>query len=76
MAVGTFGLTTAANYATSGLVDWATAGYFIAGGIGGGIIGTIAATRLADQRNTLATIFRAVIFTVSLYVLWKSYVAL
>lgn len=74
MAVGTFGLTTAANYATSGLVDWATAGYFVAGGICGGIIGTIAATRLADQRNTLATIFRAVIFTVSLYVLWKSYV--
>ncbi|WP_113176724.1 sulfite exporter TauE/SafE family protein [Rhizobium sp.] len=76
MAVGTFGLTTAANYATSGLVDWVTAGYFIAGGIGGGVVGTIAATRLADRRNTLATIFRAIIFAVSLYVLWRSYMAL
>jgi uncharacterized membrane protein YfcA len=72
LAVGTFGLTTALNYALSGLIDWQTAGYFIAGGIGGGVVGTMAATRLAGRRNTLANIFRGVIFCVSLYVLWRS----
>lgn len=76
LAVGTFGLTTAANYAASGLVDWLTAGYFIAGGIGGGIVGTIAAGHLATRRNMLSQIFRRVIFCVSVYVLWRSYAAL
>ncbi|WP_087001984.1 sulfite exporter TauE/SafE family protein [Rhizobium sullae] len=75
LAVGTFGLMTAANYAASGFVDWLTAGYFIAGGIGGGIVGTIAASRLATHRNALAQIFRWVVFCVSLYVLWRSYAA-
>lgn len=72
LAVGTFGLTTAVNYAASGYVDWQTAGYFIAGGVGGGIVGTMAASRLATRRNALANIFRWVIFCVSLYVLWRS----
>ena len=33
VAVAAFGLTSAANYAASGLVDWALAGIFIAGGV-------------------------------------------
>ena len=73
LAVGTFGLTTAVNYALSGFVDWLMAGYFIAGGVAGGIVGTIAAGRLASRRNALARIFRWVVFCVSLYVLWRSY---
>lgn len=76
LAVGTFGLTTAINYASSGLVDWRIAGYFIAGGIAGGIIGTIVSSRLSTRRDTLTQIFRAIIFSVSLYVLWRSYGAL
>lgn len=76
LAVGTFGLTTAINYAASGYVDWTTTGYFILGGVAGGIVGTMAASRLAGHRNALAHIFRAVIFCVSLYVLWRSYSAL
>jgi uncharacterized membrane protein YfcA len=75
-AVGTFGLTTAVNYALSGYVDWLMAGYFIAGGMGGGIVGTIAAGRLASHCNALAVIFRWVIFTVSIYVIWQSAAAL
>ncbi len=39
-AVTAFGLTTAANYAFSGLVDWLLAGVFIAGGVVGGFSGT------------------------------------
>jgi uncharacterized membrane protein YfcA len=72
LAVGTFGLTTAVNYALSGLVDWHVAGYFIAGGLGGGIIGTLLATRLAKSRTALTRIFRWVILTVSVYILWRS----
>lgn len=75
-AVGTFGLTTAVNYALSGLLDWRIAGYFIAGGMFGGIVGTIAATRLAQHRNALSRIFRGVVFLVSLYILWRSGAAL
>ena len=52
---------------------WKVFGYFIAGGILGGVIGTIVSTRLATQRDTLTKIFRAIIFSVSLYVLWRSY---
>lgn len=76
LAVGTFGLTTAANYAASGFVDWQTAGYFVGGGVGGGVVGTIAATRLASRRNALARIFRSIVFCVGLYILWRSHLAL
>ncbi len=72
LAVGTFGLTTAINYTLSGLVDWHIAGYFIAGGMGGGILGTIASTRLAGQKGALTRVFRWIIFAASLYILWKS----
>src|ERR1700749_2563728 len=40
VAVTAFGLTTAASYAWSGLVSWALAGLFVAGGIAGGPAGT------------------------------------
>lgn len=73
LAVGTFGLATALNYAASNLVDWFTAGYFIAGGVGGGFAGTVLANRLASRRDTLLCLFRGVIFSVSVYILWRSY---
>jgi uncharacterized membrane protein YfcA len=38
-SVGAFGSATALNYALSGLVDWRVAGFFIAGGVGGGVAG-------------------------------------
>jgi uncharacterized protein len=72
LAVGTFGLTTAINYALSGLVDWHVAGYFITGGLGGGIVGTLLATSLARSRNALTRIFRGVILAAGLYILWRS----
>src|SRR3979490_714363 len=40
VAVTAFGMTTAASYAWSGLVSWALAGLFVAGGIAGGLAGT------------------------------------
>lgn len=72
LAVGSFGLTTALNYAVSGLVDWTIALEFIAGGIFGGILGMILANRLSAGRNTLNQIFSALIFMVAAYVLYRS----
>jgi uncharacterized protein len=71
-SVGAFGITTATNYALSGLVDWGIAALFIAGGIGGGIAGTRAALRLATDRRTLTHVFSAVIFAVAIYMLVRN----
>lgn len=75
IAVTAFGLTTALNYAASGLVDWILAAVFIAGGLLGSIIGTKAAKRLAGAGH-LTSIFAALIFVVAAYMLWKSAEAL
>ena len=72
LAVGSFGLATALNYAASGLVDWTIASEFIAGGIVGGIFGMILANRLSTGKNTLNRIFAALIFVVAAYVLYRS----
>jgi uncharacterized membrane protein YfcA len=72
VAVSAFGLTTAANYAWSGLVDWPLALAFIAGGIGGGFGGALLAKRLSDSRGRLTTIFAGLIFIVAAYMAWES----
>ncbi|MBB4954348.1 putative membrane protein YfcA [Agrobacterium vitis] len=72
LAVAAFGLATAINYSLSGLVDWTLAGEFIAGGILGGIVGTLAATKLANHKNTLNRIFAAMIFVVAAYMIYRS----
>jgi uncharacterized membrane protein YfcA len=75
VAVTAFGLTTAANYAFSGLVDWILAAVFIAGGVGGGFFGTGLAKRLSGG-GQLKTVFAVLIFVVAFYMLWKSWNAL
>ncbi|MVA70631.1 TSUP family transporter [Agrobacterium vitis] len=72
LAVTAFGLATAVNYALSGLVDWALAAEFILGGLLGGIVGTLAATRLGAHKNTLNRMFAAMVFLVAFYVIYKS----
>ncbi len=72
LSVGSFGLATAANYGWSGLVDWAVAAEFIAGSVGGGLIGLMVAKRLAGYRNVLSRIIAVLIFTVAGYVLYRS----
>ena len=76
LAVGTFGLATALNYAASGLVDWKIAGLFILGGIGGGVMGTRLSLRLGGHRNALGRIFAGIVFAVALYILYRSASAL
>lgn len=72
LAVGSFGLATALNYAASGLVDWPIAFEFIAGGVIGGILGMLLANRLSSGKNTLNRIFAGLIFVVAAYVLYRS----
>ncbi len=71
VAVTAFGLTTAANYALSGLVDWPLALVFVAGGFLGSFLGTRAAKRLSGG-GRLTAIFAGLIFVVAAYMLWKS----
>ena len=73
VGVTAFGLTTATNYAISGLVDWPLALLFIAGGLGGGIIGTRLAKRLSGKRDSLTIVFSILIFVVAFYMIWNSW---
>lgn len=76
LAVGTFGLVTALNYAHSGYVDWRVAGEFIAGGVIGGVFGMLAATHLATRGTTLNRLFSGIIVIVALYILYRSGLAI
>ncbi|MGC1547918.1 MAG: sulfite exporter TauE/SafE family protein [Rhodanobacter sp.] len=70
LAVGAFGLTTAANYAASGWVDWRIAAEFIGGGFAGGWLGALGAHRLARTRGALNRVFAAAIVAMALFILW------
>ncbi|MDE8347790.1 MAG: sulfite exporter TauE/SafE family protein, partial [Acidocella sp.] len=72
LGVGTFGLTTAANYALSGLVDWPVAGEFIIGGFAGGLLGMQAACHLAGRKRLLNRIFAGFVCIVAVYMLYKN----
>lgn len=76
VAVTAFGLTTALNYAFSGLVDWVLAAVFIGGGVVGGLIGATAARKLAARKGALNTLFALLIFIVAGYMLFKGYTQL
>jgi uncharacterized membrane protein YfcA len=73
VAVGTFGMTTAVNYAVSGLVDWPIALLFILGGIAGGWVGARIAKRLSAQRQTLTRLLGCMLVVVSAYMLYRSF---
>ena len=72
VSVTAFGLTTAGNYAWSGLVDWPLASLFVAGGLLGGLLGARSARSLANRRGALTTVFAVLIFAVALYMLVRS----
>lgn len=71
-SVGAFGLTTAANYALSGLVDWTVAALFIAGGVVGGFAGMKAAVGLSTRKGALTKVFAGVLFAVAAYMLYRN----
>jgi uncharacterized protein len=69
LSVGAFGLTTAINYAVSGLIQWSIALPFILGGVVGGLLGLRAALRLARERRMLTYLFAALVAGVAIYML-------
>jgi uncharacterized membrane protein YfcA len=71
VAVTAFGLTTALNYAASGLIDWLLAAACIAGGVVGGGVGARAAKRLSGSSGALTLVFAGGIFAVAAYTLWR-----
>ena len=76
VAVTAFGLTTAFNYALSGLVNWPLAFTFIAGGVLGSVAGMLLARQLSGRTGRLTTVFATLIFVVASYMLFKSASAL
>ncbi|WP_246662832.1 sulfite exporter TauE/SafE family protein [Pseudolabrys sp. FHR47] len=74
VSVTAFGLTTAASYAWSGLVDWPLALMFIAGGAVGGLAGTRLARHLSSHKNALTRVFSGIVIAVGLYVIARSIV--
>ncbi len=75
VSVTAFGLTTAASYAWSGLVDWPLAFLFIVGGALGGLIGIRLAHHLAGYKRALTFTFSGVVIAVGIYVIAKSLIA-
>ena len=72
VGVTAFGLTTAANYAASGLIDWTLALLFVAGGVIGGLTGTVAASVLAAKTGRLHVVFAVLIVVVAGYMLVRT----
>lgn len=72
IGVTAFGLTTAANYAVSGLVDWVLAVLFVTGGAVGGLIGAQAARTLAAKSGGLHVVFAGLIAIVACYMLVRT----
>ena len=68
VSVTAFGLTTAANYAASDLIDWRLVLLFVGGGFLGGLAGGRLAALLAPKKRALSLLFAAVVATVGLYV--------
>lgn len=73
VAVTAFGLTTAANYAWSGLVDWQLAALFIAGGAIGSWLGLKGAQRLSARKGGLTTLFALLVLGVAAYMLYHGF---
>jgi len=71
VAVTAFGLTTATNYAWSGLVDWHLAGLFIAGGALGSWLGLKGAQRLSASTGRLSLLFALLVLSVAAYMLYR-----
>ncbi len=68
VSVTAFGAASAASYAYSGLVDWRVAGFFVAGGAIGSLLGIAASVHLGKSERQLKLIFAGVVIAVGCYV--------
>jgi uncharacterized membrane protein YfcA len=76
VAVTSFGLTTAASYAMSGLIDWHIAMFFISGGLIGGLAGTALAHKLASRKSLLTKVFASIVAIVGVYIVARGFISL
>lgn len=72
VSVGTFGLTTAVNYAFSGLVLWTIVAEYVIGGVIGGVLGARLANRLGKHARLLNYVFSGVVMVVGIYMLTRN----
>jgi uncharacterized protein len=75
VSVTAFGLTTAANYALSDLIDWRLVLLFVGGGIAGGLVGAQLSTTLAAKKRALSLVFAIVVASVGVYVVIRGILA-
>lgn len=68
VSVTAFGMTTAGNYAHSGMIDWMLVVLFISGGMLGSLVGMRTSTALASQKQTLSKIFAGIVAATGVYV--------
>ncbi|HET9509860.1 MAG TPA: sulfite exporter TauE/SafE family protein [Sphingomonas sp.] len=68
VVVTALGLTTAASYALSGLVDWHVTALLVTGGIAGTLVGITVGRRLAARKGLLERLFATGVIGVGLYV--------
>lgn len=73
VSVAAFGITTAGNYASSGLIDWMLVALFIGGGIVGSIFGLRASTALASKKQMLSRTFAIIVAAVGIYVVLRGF---
>ena len=74
VSVTAFGMTTAVNYALSGLIDWRLVLLFVAGGVLGSVGGRRAAVHLAERKQALSQVFAGIVAVVGLYVVVRGLV--
>ena len=68
VVVSALGLTTAASYATSGMVNWPITALMFASGAAGTIAGTAASRALYTSKGLLERSFALIVIAVGLYV--------
>ncbi|MGE0701676.1 MAG: sulfite exporter TauE/SafE family protein [Hyphomicrobiaceae bacterium] len=71
VSVTAFGMTTAANYAASDLIDWRLVALFVAGGVLGSLVGGRLAQRLSTRKAALTQVFAGIVASAGLYVVWR-----
>ncbi len=71
VSVTAFGITTAANYAASDLIDWRLVVLFVIGGVAGSVVGGRLAQRLSTHKAALTQVFAAIVASAGLYVVWR-----
>jgi uncharacterized protein len=76
VSVTAFGLTTAAVYALSALIDWRLVVLFVGGSVAGGLAGSRIAAMLAVKKRALSLLFAAVIAAVGVYVVVRGIINL